>query len=134
MIEKREEHSSRFCYLWRERGEVQLPQALGVTDDLDLGDLSVCEGEAEDAEEASSGRDDEAHLAVDERRLCGTCATRGGDCAAGPVLCAANFSHGFDRLGGLVSMDHDVRIEHSEERAEVAGAQSGEEGIDSFAL
>jgi hypothetical protein len=134
MIVKREEHSSRFCCLWREHSEVQLAQALGIADDFDLGDLSVCEGEAEDAEEASSGRDNEAHLAVNERRLCGTCAPRGGDCAACPVLCAANFSHGFHGLGGLVSMDDYARIEHGEERVEVASAQSGEEGIDSFAL
>ena len=40
----------------------------------------------------------------------------------------------FHRLGGLVSMDDYVRIEHGEERIEVAAAQRGEEGIDRFAL
>jgi hypothetical protein len=44
---KREERSSRFSRLWREQGEVELAQALGVPDDIDLGDSSVCERKAE---------------------------------------------------------------------------------------
>jgi hypothetical protein len=74
---KREERSSRFSRLWREQGEVELAQALGVPDDIDLGDSSVCEREAEYAEERFSGRYHETDCAVDERRLCGTSTTRG---------------------------------------------------------
>jgi hypothetical protein len=75
-----------------EDGEFELMQMLGIADDLDFRNLSVREGEAEHAEDASARSDDESHRAIDKRRLCGTCATSGGDCASGPVLWAANLS------------------------------------------
>jgi hypothetical protein len=100
---KREDDSSRFSFLWGEVGE----------------------GEAECTEEAPLWSDDQADCAVDECRLCWADTTRGGDCALRPVLCAADLSHGFDRLGGSVGGDDNVGIEHGDERLEVAGAESG---------
>jgi hypothetical protein len=122
---KREDDSSRFSFLWSEVGEAELAQAIGVPDDSDVGGLVVCEGEAECTEEAPFWSDDQADCAVDECRLCCAGTTRGGDCALRPVLCAADLSHGFDRLGGSVGGDDNVGIEHGDERLEVAGAESG---------
>jgi hypothetical protein len=44
---KREDDSSRLLILWGEDGEAELAQSLAVADDFDVGDLVVCEGEAE---------------------------------------------------------------------------------------
>jgi hypothetical protein len=121
-------------FLGCEDGEVEVAQAIGIAEDFDLGDLSVCEGESECAEEAPFRSDDQADRSVDECRLCGDCATGGGDCALRPVLRAADLSHGLDRLGCSVGCDDDIRVEHGDERVEVSGAQGGEEGIDDLAL
>jgi hypothetical protein len=117
-----------------EDGEVELAQAFGVADDFDCGDFSAREGEAKCQEEPSLRSDDEADRAVDECRLCGASATGARDCVPGPVLCAADFSHGLNRLGGSVGCDNDAGIEHGDERGEVAGAEGGEEGVHGFAL
>lgn len=120
--------------LWGEDGDVELAQAVRVADDVDPGDLPVCQGEAKYAEEAAFRSDDEADFAVDECRLCGACAAGGDDCALRPILCAADFPLRFDWLGDSIGADDNVGIEHGNECAEIAGAQSGEERVHDFAL
>lgn len=48
-----------------------MTEALEVADDFDAGGLSMCEGKAEYAEEATLRSDDEADCAVDECQVCG---------------------------------------------------------------
>jgi len=61
-------------------------------------------------------------------------AAGGRDCPLRPVLCAADFSLGLNRLGDSVRCDDDIGVEHGDERLEVAGAQGGKKGVDDFAL
>lgn len=131
---KREGDILPLSLLGREKGEVQVAQAVTVADDFDCSDLPLCEGEAKHAKEASPRSDDEPHTAVDERGLGCACATSCSDCAAGPVLRSTDLSHRLYWLRGAVGANDDVRIEHGDERVEIARAQGGEESVDSFAL
>jgi hypothetical protein len=68
---------------------------------------------------------------VDERRLCEPGAPGEG---AGHGRRAADLRRRARGHGCAVGAQHDVRVEHREQRGEVAGAGGGEEGVDHCSL
>ena len=57
-----------------------------IADDIDLGDLSFCEAEANDTEEMSSWSDDETDSAIDESGARCSCTLSVLDGVAWPEL------------------------------------------------
>src|SRR5829696_3056579 len=105
----------------REHCQVELAETLWIGNRIDGYDLSVPDHEVEDHQEPSPRRHDDAHGAVDEYRLGGPSAAHHrpashGRGAAGLPWCSR-------ARGRAVGSQHDVRIEHREQRLEVATAR-----------
>ena len=112
--------------------QIELPETRGVGDHLDLGDLPVGERDAERPKQPSTRGQDGAHRTVDERRPCELRAPRKGDRLPGPDPRTVDLARCARRHG--VGTNHDVRIEHRDERVEVTGARGCEERVDDLSL
>src|SRR5829696_1684845 len=116
----------------REHCQVELANTFRIGDGVDGDDLAIPDGEVEDHQEPPPWRYDDAHGAVDENRLGGPgtahnpSATHGRG-AAGLPWCTRG-------QGCAVGSQNDVRVEHREQRLEVAAARGGEERVDDVSL
>ena len=116
--------------LMLENCEVKGIELCPIADDVNFSDPCICEVEAEDAEEAPTGSDDEAGFAVNKCDVRGSGAVRGLDGVTSPELCATNFC-GQGRGGGrCVGADKQVGIEDGHKGVEISGSKSGEERVD----
>ena len=97
-------------------------------------EAATVEGEAQDAEETSEGRHNDANVAVEEHDAGGPCSVGGCNGLAGPELSTTDFGWQSGSGGGCVGADDDFRIEHGYEGLEIASAQSGKELIDDSSL
>src|SRR5258706_15800927 len=116
--------------------EVDRPQALGVGENVDLSDAVAVERESDDCERLITGEDDKPGRAVD----------RGGPGARGEVAEGHRLLRDLGRAVDLAASterpnagaegapDNDLRIEHTEQRLEVAATRGGEERVDELAL
>jgi hypothetical protein len=115
-----------------EEGQVQLVEALGIGDRVDLDDLAVPDLEVQYHKEPSTRGHDDTHGAVHERR------TRGPGTSyerpPGHGRCTVDLPRYARRQGGAVGSEHDVRVEHRDKRVEVSIARGGEEGVDDLSL
>ena len=92
--------------------EIELGELRAVADYVDLADLFIREGEAQDAEEVSARSDHQADVSVDENRACGSGALGGFDGMVGPELRTANFGGKRGRGGSCVGADDEIGVEH----------------------
>ena len=99
--------------------QFELAKALGVGDHVDLDDLPACDREAECPKQPSTRSHDNSHRPVHKRRSCEPGMARKGDRPLGPGPRTADLSRCARRA---VGSNHDVRIEHSDERVEVTTA------------
>src|SRR6059058_6095402 len=114
--------------------QVNLAEARGVGDHVDLDDLPTREREVEYPKQPSTRSHDDSYSTVHERRSCEMGKPRVGEGLLGARPRSADFPRSLRRRGGAVGTDHDVRVEHSDERVEVTTAQCSEEGVDNFSL
>src|SRR5215207_1909915 len=117
-----------------EDGQVQLPEPLGVGDDVDVGDLAVPFLEVEDDEQSLERSDYDAHGSVDKRRLSepGPCREGQRPPSYGPRT--VDLARSASTHGCAIGSNDDVGVENRDKRVEVAIAGGGEEGIDNFTL
>jgi len=94
--------------------EIEAPYAFGIGDRVDRGDLSVRDREGEHHHQPSARRDDDAHVAVDERGP--RRARAAGDSAPRDDRGAAHFGGRARREGRAIHAEHDVGIEEREPR------------------
>src|SRR5262249_34453028 len=117
-----------------EDGQVEPAEALGVGDDVDFRDLAARDGEPEDRDRLPGYGRDYARGPVYQGRP----QQSGGLVQLGPMTgdgCRAADHHGYIRTCcPPVRSQHDIWIEHRDERAEVAAARRGVEGVDYFPL
>jgi hypothetical protein len=111
-----------------EEGQIELVNALGVGDRVDLDDLPATDREAEYHKEPSTRSHHDSHRSVDERRSCspGTPLDHGWR-TTDPPRCAR-------RRGTAVCSEHYLRVEHRNKRVEVSGARGSKEGADDLPM
>jgi hypothetical protein len=115
-----------------EDGKVEVAEAFGIGDCLDLDDFSVCDAEAKHHEEAAAWGYDNTDCSVDECWLC--CTSTAACCAVGYGGCAADLCRRVRRQGsGVVSKDG-VWIEYCEKRLKVTAARGRQECVDDLSL
>jgi DNA-binding CsgD family transcriptional regulator/tetratricopeptide (TPR) repeat protein len=114
----------------RQGDQVELPQRAGVAEQVDRGDLPAGEGEGEDHPRPPAGCPHRPGDPVDERELGGPGAPEEH---GGHGVHAADLRLGAGPDDGLVGPDHHVRVQHCDQRAEVAVARGGEEGLHDLA-
>jgi hypothetical protein len=112
--------------------QIELAEALGVGNHVDLDDLPAAGGEAENHKEPSTRSDGDSHGSVDERRSCGPGTPLGRHPRHGRRT--TDLPRLARRHGCVVGSEHDFRVEHRDERVEVAAARGSEEGVDDFSL
>jgi hypothetical protein len=115
-----------------EEGQVQLVEALGIGDRVDLDDLTAPDLEVQYHKEPSTRGHDDPHGAVHEHRSRGPGASY--ERHPGHGRRTADLPRCVRRQGGAVGSEHDVRVEHRDKRVEVSIARGGEEGVDDFSL
>src|SRR5215207_7628051 len=103
--------------------QIELAEARGVGDRVDLDDLPIPDREAEYHKEPSTRSHDDSRGSVDERRSCGP----GSPLSRPPgrgwrtmylPRCRCAHSH-----GTAVCSEHDVRVEHRDKRVEVSASR-----------
>src|SRR5215212_1510691 len=115
-----------------DRREVEPAEALGVGEYVNLDDFPAPDRETHHREWPSPRGRYESGGSVDERRPREGSKLREGERLPGHG--ARPPDHPRRARGSGVCPEHDFRIEHREERVEVAAARGGEEGVDDLPL
>src|SRR3954453_17067172 len=123
---------TKIMQLLREHREVELTQALGVGEEVDLDDPPLPDGDAADRERLSVAEGDDADGAVDQRDVDVEAEARVHLRLADHGLRASDLSA--RSAGPEVGPQHHVRIEHLDQGLELPFAGRGQEGIDDSAL
>jgi hypothetical protein len=97
----------------------------------DGDDLPLHNPDSEDYSRLPAWSPHEADGSIDERRLGYPGTAREG---FGHGCRAADLLHGAHLHGRAVGPEHDIRVKQREERAQVAAARGGQEGVDHFPL
>ena len=98
-----------------------------IGDDVDLRNLAVFECKRQSAGKLSTGRENCAHLSIDEHRLHEARAVRISHRLLDPNLCSVN------RCSGA-TIHNQMGIEHGEESLNICRAQGRQKCVDGFAL
>jgi hypothetical protein len=117
-----------------EVGQVELAQPCGIHEQIDLDDLAVRDREAGHAERPAISNHDEPRHPVNQRRPHVGGETREGDASLGDGDGATHLPRGAPRPRAAVDAEHDVGVEHRDQRVEGSVARSGEEGVDQLSL
>jgi hypothetical protein len=101
--------------------KIERLEACAVSDNVDLSDFSTGKGEFERPEETSARGDDDADRAIDQGNAGENGASSEGKGLPGPGLGSA-CSRCQRGQNSKVGFDLEIRVEHGNERLEVAGA------------
>src|SRR6266700_1721369 len=115
-------------------GHIELAQPLRVAEDIDFRDLPAPDRDGHDREQLSFQHDDQAGCAVDERRAPSELEVRvrerEGVRLTSHVLGTADLDHACTD----VASEHDLRVEDSDEPAEVTVLGSRAKGVEDPSL
>ena len=114
------------------RRQFDRADAVGVGEDRDLDDPSALDREAGDRERLAVEIAEHPGLAVDEHRDRHERGVRERQCLGRDLRRAADQASEVSR--SRVRAQHDVRVEHGEQRVEVPGARRRQERVDELAL
>lgn len=114
--------------------EVEAADALGIGEDVDLGDLAAGDGEAEDRERAPLTTADGARGAVDEGGLYVQVELGEGDRLSDDRLRAVDLLRPSGGQRTEVGSEDDVRAEDRDQRFELPLPGGGEESTHDFTL
>jgi len=113
-----------------EHCQIELTKARGVGEDVYFDNLSAVYCKAEHGHWLSIGEPcNNSRRSIHERQLGRPSDSRECQCFVGHRSRTADHSQ-----RALVGSEHDIGIEHREERIKVAGARSREEGIDGLSV
>lgn len=107
--------------------QVELAEAHRVGEYIYLDDFPTYDREAEDRKRLSPGGRDNAHGSVDERRSSELGKPPEGECLVGHGPRAADFPGCARGTSATIGAEHDVGVEHRDERIEVSVAGGSEE-------
>src|SRR6266545_3825113 len=110
--------------------QIELAQACGVGEDVDLDDLPFRHREAHDRKRLSTCDDDQSRGSVHQRRMGEPGPPREAQRLLGHGPRTAYLPRCARGRGTEIGSEHDVRVEHRDQRVEVAVARGGEEGVD----
>src|SRR5829696_470094 len=117
-----------------ENRQVELPQALGVGEDVDLDDLAARDREAHYRKRPSTLKHDGSCGSVNARRSYEGGEPREDERLLSHVLRTAHLPRCARRYATAVGSEHDVRVEHRDERFKVPVSCGSEEGVYDFSL
>src|SRR5215204_5504680 len=117
-----------------ENRQVELPQAHGVGEYVDFDDLAARDREAHYRKRPSTLKHDDSSGSVHERRSYEGGEPREGERLLSHVLRTAHLPRCARRHATAVGSEHDVWVEHRNQRVEVAAARGSEEGVNDFSL
>src|SRR5262249_33057585 len=115
--------------------KVEAAQPFGIGEDVNLNDPPSLNRKTHDRKRLAARQPgNDSSGPIDEHRL-----RRGGKSGEGKRLLghspgATDFPGRAERNKTAVGSNHDMRIEYSEKRVEVAGSSSSEKGINNFTL
>src|SRR5262245_44460544 len=111
--------------------QAELLEACWVGNHIDLGDLTVCDGEVEHEQQLPTRGHQDSYRAVHQNgsRSLGTSRE-----LLGYGQRTSDLPRRAHRHGGSVVPEHHVGVEHGEQRAKITGTRGGQEGVDHFSL
>src|SRR5260221_6960400 len=111
--------------------KAQLVEVCRISDRIDCDDLAVPHRETQEEHQPPTRGHNESHCSVHEHRSC----ELGTSCELpGHPRCTTDLPCRACRHGCAVGSEHDVRVEHRQQRVEGTFARGGEESINYFSL
>ncbi len=101
----------------------------GICNYVYLNDVVILDRQTKCQSQAIVHRDDQANVTIHKGDMRESCKTRVGECFCCDVLSAMNFDSTIRRQGVTVSPTDHGRIEHRDQRIEIAGSRSREKRL-----